>query len=225
MAKDGVTPGYATGIAAVALAIAGYGFAFGVLAGDAGLDVATVLGMSTLAYSGSAQAVFVASLASGGPSAALLAAVVVNVRLVVYGAMARGVLAALPLSARLLGAHLATDETIALSSTAPPGQRSRVYWASGSTFFVAWAASTTAGAALGRIIAHPGDVGLDVTFPAVFVALLVPLLSRRRAAISALVAATATVVVAPFVPAGVPVLISVAAALAVLTMTARVGIR
>lgn len=208
-------------IAGVALAIAGYGVAFGVLARDAGLAAPTVLAMSALAYSGGAQAAFVATLVAATPSAAVTAALLVNLRLALYGAMASRILSTSTTPRRLVGLHLATDETIALSSMAARQDRVWTYWASGLTFFVVWTPSTLAGVAVGDVVTDPAALGLDVAFPAVFVALLYPLLKRRRALIAAVAAALTTAVATPLAPAGLPMLFAIAAAAACLAVWRR----
>jgi predicted branched-subunit amino acid permease len=206
------------GIAAVAVAIATYGLAFGVLAHDAGLGVTAVLAMSALAYSGGAQAAFVASLVAEGPAAALTAAILVNLRLGLYGVMANRVLAHRSLPVRLAGVHLATDETIALTSAAAPDARTWTYWTSGLVFFLAWTVSTSTGAVIGHGITDPTTVGLDVAFPAVFMALLFPMLRHRRTLTVAVLAAVTTALSTPVVPSGLPVLIAMAAACAYLIL-------
>jgi predicted branched-subunit amino acid permease len=205
-------------VAGVAVAIAGYGLAFGVLAYEAGFGWGTVVAMSALAYSGGAQAVFVATYAAATPAAAVAAALLVNLRLVLYGLMAGRILASRSLPLRLAGAHLASDETIALSITAQPSDREWMYWGSGLTFFIAWLASTLAGIRIGAVIGDPAAVGLDVAFPAVFVALLYPMLRRRRALTAAVVAAATTAVATPFVPVGVPIVVAIVAAVGYLIM-------
>lgn len=202
----------AAAIAGVALAIAGYGVAFGVLAREAGLPSPTVLAMSALAYSGGAQAAFVATLVAATPTAALTAALLVNLRLALYGVMASRILSTATTPRKLLGMHLATDETLALSATAAPQDRVWTYWASGLTFFVVWTPSTLAGVAVGDVITDPAALGLDVAFPAVFMALLYPMLRRRRALVAAIAAAVTTAITTPVAPAGLPILFAITAA-------------
>ncbi|HSK91176.1 MAG TPA: AzlC family ABC transporter permease [Euzebyales bacterium] len=202
-------------IAGVALAIAGYGLAFGVLARTAGLTPLVVAAMSALAYSGAAQTAFVAGLGTATPLSAATAAVLVNLRLCVYGVIADGILADRSRAIRLAGVHLASDESIALSAAANPRLRAWTYWASGGTFFVVWLMSTVTGAAVGGLITDPAMLGLDAAFPAVFAALLIPMLDERRDVIIAVIAATATAITTPLLPAGLPVVAAIAAAMLV----------
>lgn len=200
-------------IAGIAFAIGSYGFAFGVLARATGLGWVAVLAMSALAYSGGAQAAFVAALGTGTPATALLSGVLVNLRLGIYGAIAGRVLATESKPRRAVGVHLASDETIALTAGAEPSQKISTYWASGMAFFVVWVSSTVAGALAGGAIGDPATLGLDAAFPAVFIALLVPMLNTTTSRIAAFVAAVTTMATIQL-PAGLPILAAATAALA-----------
>ena len=211
-------------IAGIAIAIAAYGFAFGVLASTAGLGWYAVLLMSALAYSGGAQAAFVATLATGTPAAALASGVLTNLRLVIYGTLANRILARHRLPTRLLGLHLSSDETIALTAGAGDDDKPAVYWASGLAFFGAWVVSTVGGTLAGERIGDPAVLGLDAAFPAVFVALLIPLLRSAPTAIRAAAAATAaTLLTTPVLPAGLPIVAAAAAGLAAAALPSRNG--
>ncbi len=202
-------------IAGVAVAIAAYGFAFGVLASTARLGWLAVLLMSALAYSGGAQAAFVATLTTGTPAAALASGVLTNLRLAIYGTLANRILSNQRLPFRLLGIHLSSDETIALTAGAPTDQKPAVYWASGLVFFAAWVTSTVAGTLAGESIGDPTALGLDAAFPAVFVALLLPLLRTSTITVRAAgAAAVATLVATPVLPTGLPIIAAAAAGLA-----------
>lgn len=208
-------------IAGVAVAIGAYGFAFGVLAAASGLGWVAVLAMSTLAYSGGAQAAFVSALATGTPVAALVSGVLVNLRLGIYGAMANRILANESLPRRLVGVHWASDETIALTAGAEPAAKISTYWLSGLAFFAVWTTSTLAGVLAGDALGDPETLGLDAAFPAVFVALLLPMLDTTVSRIAAAMAAAITLAVTPHVAAGLPILAAAGAALAVAGISRR----
>lgn len=202
-------------VAGIAVAIGSYGFAFGVLAAASGLSWLAVFAMSALAYSGGAQAAFVSALVIGSPSTALLSGALVNLRLGIYGAIANRILATEPLSRRLVGVHLAGDENIALASAADNEAQAPTYWLSGIAFFVTWVVCTLAGALIGDGIGDPQALGLDVAFPAVFVALLLPMLDSVAIRVAAVAAAVVTLAVTPVLTAGLPILGAAGAALVV----------
>ncbi len=208
-------------IAGMAVAIGSYGFAFGVLARATGLGWVAVLAMSALAYSGGAQAAFVAALATGTPTTALFSGVLVNLRLGIYGAIANRVLATQSTIQRLIGVHFASDETIALTAAAESDKKTTTYWTSGLAFFTVWVSSTVAGALAGGAIGDPAALGLDAAFPAVFIALLLPMLNTTTTKVAAVVAAVTTIAVTPQLTSGLPILAAAATALAASALLTR----
>jgi predicted branched-subunit amino acid permease len=78
----------------------------------------------------------------------------------------------------------------------------------------AWIGGTAVGALGGDFIGDPERLGLDVIFPAFFLALLAEeLRAGRRAVAVALIAAALALSLVPFAPPGVPVIAACAAAL------------
>ena len=65
----------------------------------------------------------------------------------------------------------------------------------------------------GDLIGDPEKLGLDVVFPAFFLALLAGELTSAWAVVVAAVAATLALILVPFTPPGVPVIAACAAAL------------
>jgi 4-azaleucine resistance transporter AzlC len=195
-------------IAAVAVAVVAYGLAFGALATASGLTVAHVAVMSLLVFAGGSQFAFVGVIAAGGsPMAGAVAGLLLNTRLTAFGMMVAPVLTGGRLR-RLAGTHLMSDENTAMTAAAPPDEKERVYWRVSMSIFLAWNLSTVIGALLGAGL-DPEVFGLDVAFPATFVALLVPLL-RQAGAVTAAVAGFAVAVgLTPLLPPGVPVSLAV----------------
>ena len=64
-----------------------------------------------------------------------------------------------------------------------------------------------AGAAVGGVVHDTGAFGLDAAFPAVLLALVVPILSRRTRD-AAILGAVLALVATPFLPPGLPVLVA-----------------
>jgi predicted branched-subunit amino acid permease len=113
---------------------------------------------------------------------------------------------------RLLGSHLMVDESVAFALAQPdPGARRRAYWLTGAALFVAWNTGTLAGIALGERAGDPAALGLDAAFPAGLIALLLPSLRDRDTRLVATLGATIAVLGTPLLPAGLPVLLSLAA--------------
>ncbi|MFF9895886.1 AzlC family ABC transporter permease [Streptomyces longispororuber] len=196
------------------------GVSFGAIAVASGLPLWVPVVMSLLVYAGAAQFSAVAVLAAGGgPVAAAATGLLLNTRTAAFG-LAVGDSLGRSWAARLVGAHLITDETTAFALSQPDATRRRAaFWITGAGEFVVWNAGVLAGALAGSALGDTARFGLDAAFPAVLVALVLPVLrdaapsTRGAAALGAVIAVAA----APLLPAGVPVLL----ALLGLAVTAR----
>ncbi|MEV5432879.1 AzlC family ABC transporter permease [Streptomyces sp. NPDC052701] len=188
------------------------GVSFGAIAVAGGLPVWVPVVMSLLVYAGSAQFSAVGVLlAGGGPAAAAATGLLLNTRTVAFGlavadTIGRGRLA------RLVGAHLVTDETVAFTlAQTDPARRRAAFWLSGLSLFAAWNTGVLAGALAGSALGDTARYGLDAAFPAVLVALVLPALRKDPAVRRcALPGAALALAVTPAVPAGVPVLLALA---------------
>jgi predicted branched-subunit amino acid permease len=114
---------------------------------------------------------------------------------------------------KLLAAQLLIDESTAMAAgQATPDDADRAFWWAGLSVFVCWNIGTLVGAAFGDALGDPAALGLDAVFPAAFLALLVPLLRRKDGRISAMAGAAIALVLVPFTPAGVPIIVAAAGA-------------
>jgi 4-azaleucine resistance transporter AzlC len=197
---------------AVVLAIGVVGVSFGAIAVASGIAWWMPSLLSLLVFAGASQFMVIGVLAAGGGLvAAVLGALLLNVRHLPFG-LAVGHVMGRGLAARLFGSHLLIDEAVAFSMAQQDPARSRaVYWALGSAAFVVWNVGTLAGALAGQGIGDTDAFGLDAAFPAALLALVLPSLrgnprTRNAALLGAAVALAAT----PFLPAGVPVLLALA---------------
>ncbi|MFF3940713.1 AzlC family ABC transporter permease [Streptomyces phaeofaciens] len=188
------------------------GLSFGAISVAGGLPVWVPVVMSLVVYAGSAQFSTVGVLlAGGGPFAAAATGLLLNTRTAAFSLAVADLLGP-GRAARLLGAHLVTDETVAFALAQPdPARRRAAFWISGLGLFAVWNAGVAVGALAGTALGDTAVYGLDAAFPAVLVALVLPSLRadarlRRPVALGALLALAAT----PFVPAGIPVLLALA---------------
>lgn len=205
------------GVLLVAASVAVVGVSYGLGAAAAGFPVWQILLLAVAVFGASAEILFVGVLAAGGaPLAAALAALLVNARALPYGMTVGGFLPRGPL--RLLGAHLANDETVALAlGGATVARRRALFWVSGAAVLTAWPLGALAGALLGAVVPDPSVLGLDAVFPAVLLALALPALREGRAAAAAIAGGVLALTALPLVPLGLaPVL-----ALGGLLMTGR----
>jgi len=193
-------------------AVLAFGVSFGVLAQAAGMGASASIVMSLTTFAGSAQFAVVSVLGAGGTAAAAIgAAVLLNAR---YAPMA---LAAAPVFRggklrRLLEAQLLVDESWALARREGGFDR-RVLIGAGAGLYVGWSGGTAIGVVAGDSLADPATLGLDAAFPALFLALLAPLLKNRDALAAAVLGAGIAICLTPVTPAGIPVIAATAACL------------
>ena len=196
-------------IAAFLLAIS-----FGVLAEPIMGSVAPIV-MSAAVFAGSAQFASTAVLDDGGGAfAAIVAGILLNLRYAPMGiALAPSLRGGPPRRAAYGQAMI--DASWAMASRG--GRRFDPSFMVGATLpaFPAWVLGTVIGVFSGDLIADPAALGLDVLFPAFFLALLMggELRGGRRPLAAALIGAAIALALTPFTPSGVPVICASAAAL------------
>jgi 4-azaleucine resistance transporter AzlC len=192
---------------ALAAAIGVVGASFGALAVATGVPVPMVIAMSVLVFAGGSQFLVVAVVAAGGSAVAAVAAgLLLNARHFPFGiavadTVGRG------RGARMLGAHVLVDESVAFARARPDPRRARTgYWLSGGLLFLFWQVGTVVGVLAGAAVPDPGAFGLDAAFPAALLALLLPSLGGADARRVGVVAAAVALLATPVLPAGLPVL-------------------
>lgn len=191
--------------ATLGAAVGVFAISFGVSSVAAGASVLQTCAMSLLVFTGASQFSAVSVLGAGGsPAAAFGGAAILAVRNGVYGlAMAPTLRGRLAL--RLVAAQLTIDESTAMAATQTDDRHRRIaFWVTGASVYLFWNTCTLVGALLGTAI-DPRSWGLDAAFPAAFVAMIWPLVRRRRPAMAAAVGAIVCLVLIPFTPVGVPI--------------------
>lgn len=174
---------------------------FGLVAGAApiaaGLDVSEAIGLSVLVFAGASQLAITEILADGGGVAiAVVTALTINLRMLLYSASLAPVLAHEPLRKRLAAAYFLVDQAYALSIvrwTGADDRRLRLpfYFAVGGLLGTSWVTSTLVGALVGSSV--PDEIPLDFAIPLVFLVLLVPVLEKRPSLLAAAVGGVAAV--------------------------------
>jgi 4-azaleucine resistance transporter AzlC len=204
-------------LALTCLAVALTGLSYGAVAVASGFPLWVPAAQSVFVLAGASEFLFIGIVAAGGsPVAAALAGLLVNGRHLPYGL-------ALPPEVtgrgwrRILGTHLMNDETVVFTLAQPDYPRQRAaYWTCGLGALISWSGGAVLGALIGSAVHDTSAFGLDAMFPAVILALIVPSLrdrvTRRAAVAGAVIALAAT----PFVPAGLPILLALPAALLLL---------
>ncbi|MBA2951313.1 AzlC family ABC transporter permease [Streptomyces himalayensis] len=201
----------------VGVAVGLSGFAFGVTSAGSGLSVLQTCALSLLVFTGASQFALVGALAAGGnPLTAAAGAFFLGVRNAFYG-LRLSQLLALPRAVRPFAAQWVIDETTAVSLAQPTRRAARVGFAvTGLSLYVLWNLTTLLGALGAEAIGDTDAWGLDAAGPAVFLALLAPMLRTTTERAVAGIAVVLGLGLLPVLPAGVPVLVAALAAPAVL---------
>jgi 4-azaleucine resistance transporter AzlC len=186
---------------------------FGVVAQDAGLSAVAAIVMSAIVFAGSAQFAAIAILAQGGTvGAAVAAAALMNSRFLPMGVALAPSLPGGPVRRGLQGQPV-VDASWALASR-PDGTFDRwLLFGSSAIQYVSWVGGTVVGAIWGEGLGDPRALGLDAIYPAFFLALLIAEARSGRALGVAALGALIALVLIPFAPPGVPVLLASLAAL------------
>lgn len=206
----------------VGVAVGLSGFAFGVTAAGAGVSLPQTCALSLLVFTGASQFALVGALAAGaGPLTAAAGAFFLGIRNAFYGLRLAGLLR-LPRAVRPLAAHLVIDETSAVTFAQTSRRGARLgFTVTGVTLFVLWNLTTLLGALGAGAIGDTKAWGLDAAGPAVFLALLAPMLRTAAARATAALAVALGLGLLPVLPGGVPVLLAALAAPTVLLLRGR----
>lgn len=206
----------------VGVAVGLSGFAFGVTAAGLGISTLQACVLSLLVFTGASQFALVGALAAGGnPFTAAAGAFFLGTRNAFYG-LRLSQLLRLPRPVRPLAAHWVIDETTAVALAQPDRKSARLgFTVTGLTLYVLWNLTTLLGALGAEAIGDTRAWGLDAAGPAVFLALLAPMLKTSTERAVAALALVLGLGFLPVLPAGVPVLIAALAAPVVLWMKGR----
>ncbi|MFT4014852.1 MAG: AzlC family ABC transporter permease [Paracoccus sp. (in: a-proteobacteria)] len=201
------------------LVLAPFGLLFGVVSGEAGLDLGQVMGFSVLVLAGASQFTAVQLLSDHAPTlVVILSALAVNLRMAMYSASLVPWLGNARPRQRGLIAYVLIDQTYALAIQhyeANPRLRmdQRVAYFLGTALCacVPWAAASALGFTLGRAI--PESWALDFALPITFIAMVAPMLRTPAHLAAAFVSITASLAFSGL-PAGMGILLAAPLAMA-----------
>lgn len=168
------------------------GFAYGVLAREAGLSLFQTTMMSLLLYAGSGQFIAVGLMGSAVSAAAIIFTVfLVNLRHLLMSASFIPHLRHYPVPLLGFVSYQITDETYAVAISRFQENPADKSWHLGLniTAHGAWVVAGFLGGAFGNLIQNPQQYGLNFALPAMFIALLIMQVKDKPAVLVALIAA------------------------------------
>ncbi|MCZ8154317.1 MAG: AzlC family ABC transporter permease [Rhodobacteraceae bacterium] len=155
---------------------------FGVVATEAGLNVAETMLFSVSVFAGASQFAALQTMQENAPVLVVLAtALAVNLRMVMYSVTLAPHFGELPLRSRALMAYFLVDQSFATTMAeidrrpAMTAQEKRaVFYGAVVAVAPLWFLASLAGALIGRAI--PPDYALDFALPITFLAMVAPML-------------------------------------------------
>lgn len=192
------------------------GMSFGAVAASAGVPLYVPIVSSLTVFAGSAQfAALGIVLGGGGMIVATLTGLVINARLMGYGFAVSRALAGPSLKALLL-THLISDVNTALALQGHGRRwRRKALCLGGVLIFIVWNVATVAGVIVGRHLADMQALGLDAVLPAILFGLVRPALNDAATRRACLAGALIVLITRPWLPPGLPVIVSLLGLLAV----------
>lgn len=195
------------------LVIIPFGLLFGLVATEAGMDLAQVMGFSVLVLAGASQFTAVQLLSDNAPAIlVIISALAVNLRMAMYSASLVPWLGKAPMRDKMLISYLLLDQSYAMSVQhyeANPRlslrQRLAYFYGAAVMLCLPWAIATWLGATVGRAI--PDDFALDFAVPITFLAMIAPML-RTAAHMAACAVAIVAALLLAWMPSGLGLLIA-----------------
>ena len=202
------------------LVVVPFALLFGVVATEAGLNLAQVMGFSVLVIAGAAQFTALQLMVEDAPTVIVIAtALAVNLRMAMYSASLTPYLGRAKLWQRALAAYLLVDQSYALSHLkyeAEPGLTlsQRLAYFAGVITPVApgWYVASFIGAVAGTAI--PPEFALDFAVPITFLAMIAPAL-RTLAHVAAAAVSVGGTLILVWMPYGTGLLVAAVAAMIV----------
>jgi len=192
-------------VAPLLLGVAPFGLVAGAAAVDAGFSPLLAATMSVVVFAGAAQLAVIELVDSGAaPAVVVTAAVVVNLRYLMYSASFAPYLRSFSRRARPVLTYLLTDQAFALSVTRfeggegiagtddDPEARQWYYFGAAAALWVTWQVTTVVGIVVGARV--PPEWSLEFAIPLTFLALVVPNVEGPASAAAAVVGGVVAVV-------------------------------
>jgi predicted branched-subunit amino acid permease len=186
-----------------------YGVAFGAAGIAAGFSLIQTCLLSLLTFSGASQFAVVGVLGSGGTALAGIAtASLLGIRNALYG-LRLAPLLRLRGWRKVAGAQVTIDESTGVAlgqSDLGEEAMKQGFWLTGLGVYFFWNIFTLLGALGAQAMGDPAAWGLDAAVPAAFLGLVWPRLTNNYEKLLAASALVLSLLLTPFVAAGIPII-------------------
>lgn len=205
----------ATASLSVSFTVGLYGIAFGAAGIEAGFSLWQTCLLSLLTFSGASQFAVVGVLGAGGSAISGIAtASLLGIRNSLYG-LRLAPLLQLRGWKKVIGAQVTIDESTGVAlgqSDLGSDAMKQGFWLTGLGVYLFWNLFTVAGALGASAMGDPAAWGLDAAVPAAFLGLVWPRLTNRLEKLLAVSAVALSLLLTPFVAAGIPIIATAALA-------------
>jgi 4-azaleucine resistance transporter AzlC len=187
----------------LALGVASFAIAYGLLARKAGLSLFSLTLMSLLVFAGAAQFLTISMLISGTPFILILfTTFVVNYRYLLMGASLGSYTRKWGTRWQILLSFLLSDESYALTISCFTKNEPNKYYQLGVSLglYIEWAIFTVIGGFMWSFSGDPQTWGLDFALPATFIVILVPMITTWKHTTVCLTTAVLSIVGLVFLP-------------------------
>ncbi len=194
-----------------------YGTAFGAAGIAAGFSILQTCLLSLLTFSGASQFAVVGVMGAGGSAISGIAtASLLGIRNGLYGLRMAPILGVSGLK-RIIAAQVTIDESTGVAiGQEDHGEKAMIlgFWLTGFGVYFFWNLFTLAGALGAQAMGDPAAWGLDAAVPAAFLGLVWPRLHGKFERALAISAVVLSLLLTPFVAAGIPIIATAALAVA-----------
>lgn len=179
------------------------GFAFGVLATEAGMSIMQATVMSVLCFTGAGQYIALGVMqVNGAVITAIIANLLINLRYFLFSTSLVPHLKVVPTKIAAFLSYGLTDETYAVALNRYQNKQASGSYMAGLnlTSHLGWIGSTLLGALIGALITNTDVIGLGFALPAMYICLLVLLVTKRIEALVAIIAAILCLIIGYIYP-------------------------
>lgn len=184
------------------------GISLGAVAASFNIPLWIPLALSLTVLAGAAEFTFIGMIATGAnPIFAAFTGILINLRHLPFGLSVADFIE--KNAFRFIACHIMNDESVMFGlSQQEPAIKKSAYWMCGIGIAILWPVGVIIGYLLSQNIPNIYAFGIDAAFPAILFALILPLLKNKTTRNRVFLGSGLSLASIPFLPTGLPVLIS-----------------